>query len=52
MGQAESEQLGSTAKLDAEKLFSGDPELDSPDLPTVADFLKAEGISEFFSSSP
>ena len=47
-GQEKLEARCKAAKLDADKLFKADPEIDI-DLPSVSEFLKAEGLEEIFS---
>lgn len=43
-GEEELARLGKAAALDTEKLFAADPEFDPEDLPSVPEFLEAEGL--------
>lgn len=49
LGEEQLVKLAKEAKLDAQKLFAADPELDSPDLPVVTAFLQKEGLTAAFS---
>lgn len=42
-GEEKLQERAKAAKLDAVQLFEADPEIDI-DLPSVSDFLKAEGL--------